>query len=283
MLKRGLIAWISWTLVLVPAVLGQGAYPAREDQFVNDYAELLTASDAAEVRAALTDLQATHTIEAVVVTIGSISDYATGDTTLESFATGLFNAWGIGDAAKNNGVLLLVAVNDRQVRVELGAGYGSGPRQEMQAVIDRYLLPKFRASDYSGGILIGTRALIAKLTDRPMPETGDIAPTRAPSSPSTSGSTSTRSRSNGALVGVLVLGVAATVVFFVIKMANDRGTDSGGWSSGHDDDDDDDRSSSHRRSSWSSSSRHSSSSRSSSSSRRSGGGSSSGGGASGSW
>ena len=52
MLKRGLIAWISWTLVLVPAVLGQGAYPAREDQFVNDYAELLTASDAAEVRAA---------------------------------------------------------------------------------------------------------------------------------------------------------------------------------------------------------------------------------------
>lgn len=284
MLKRGLIAWFILTLAIVPVALGQGAYPTRDDPLVNDYAELLTASDAADVRAALTDLQATHGIEAVVVTLGSIGDYETGDTTIESFATGLFNTWGIGDATKNNGVLLLVAVNDRQVRVELGAGYGSGPSQEMQAVIDRYLLPKFRASDYSGGILLGTRALIAKLTNQPMPETGDLEPTRVPSSSTSSGSTSTRSRSTAALEGVLVLGVAATVVFFVIKMVNDRGTDSGGWSSGQDDDDDEreERTSSHRRSSWSSSSR-SSSSRSSSSSRRRGGGKSSGGGASGSW
>lgn len=275
-------------LPFAASALGQGAYPSRDDTFVNDYAALLTTGDAAAVRTMLSDLQTARGIEAVVVTINSIGDYETGDTTIESFATGLFNAWGIGDATKNDGVLLLVAVKDRKVRIELGAGYGSGPSQEMQAVIDRYVLPKFRDSDYSGGIRLGTQAMIAKLTDQPMPETGDVSPTRVPSASTSSTATSTRTETSSPLEGLLVLGVAATVVFVIVKAANDHGTDSGGWSTDQDDDDDDNRrnrTSSHR-SSWTSSSHRSSSSssssRSSSSSHR-GGGKSSGGGASGSW
>lgn len=267
-------------LPVAPVALGQGAYPSRSDTFLNDYAKLLTETDAAAVQAMLSDLQAAHGIEAVVVTIDSISDYDTSNTTIEAFATGLFNTWGIGDATKNNGVLLLVAVKDRKVRVELGSGYGSGPSQEMQAVIDRYVLPKFRNSDYSGGIRLGTQALIAKLTDQPMPETGDIPAASAPSASTNYGAPSNRTTDSSVwLPFVLLLG--AMLGFYVIGKAF-RGESS------YDGDDDDNR----RSSSWSSSS-HSSSSYSSSSSRsssshsnsnsRSGGGKSSGGGASGSW
>jgi uncharacterized protein len=262
-------------LPVAPIVLGQGAYPSRSDTFLDDYAKLLTESDAAAVRTMLTDLQTTHGTEAVVVTIGSISDYETGDTTIEAFATGLFNAWGIGDAAKNDGVLLLVAINDRKVRIELGSAYGSGPSQEMQAVIDRYVLPKFRDSDYSGGIRLGTQAMIAKLTDQPMPETGDIPPASAPSASTNYGAPSNRTTDSSVwLPFVLLLG--AMLGFYVI------GKTLRGESSYDGDDDDSRRSSSWSSSSHSSSSSRSSSSRSSSSSNK-GGGKSSGGGASGSW
>ena len=274
---------------IVPTAHGQGAYPPRSDTFINDYAALLTADDAAAVRSLLSDLQTSHGIEAVVVTIDSIGDYGTGDATIESFATGLFNAWGIGDATKNDGMLLLVAVKDRKVRVELGSGYGSGPSSEMQAVIDRYVLPKFRSSDYSGGIRIGTQAMIAKLTDQPLPETGDIPPTRAPFASTGSGASSTRD-ADSSLGGLLLVAVMAFAVFALIRQAV-NGSVSGGWSSDQDNDDSDDdnrwnRTENNRRSSWTSSSRRSSSSSSSSRSSGSsskGGGRSSGGGASGSW
>lgn len=275
-MRRWLFLWLVLVLAVAPAVRGQGQYPSRGDTFINDYAGLLTSTDVAAVRTLLSDLKSTHGIETVVVTIGSINDYETGATTIESFATGLFNTWGIGDAARNDGVLLLVAAKDRKVRVELGSGYGSGPSSEMQAVIDRYLVPKFRAAEYSSGILLGTRAMIAKLTDQPMPEIDDL-PSTAPnySSPATE-----TTDSSGLMALLLVIGVGAGV-YVVIKALNGEG------SSTYEDGDDNRRSWSddRPRSSWrsSSSSRSNSSSRSSSSSRRSGGGRSSGGGASGSW
>jgi uncharacterized membrane protein YgcG len=290
MMRRWLLVlFFVLLLPVVPSVLGQGAYPPRSDMFVNDYAELLTEADASDVQQLLSDLQAAHGVEAVVVTINSIADYDTGDTTIEAFATGLFNTWGIGDATKNDGVLLLVAVKDRKVRVELGSGYGSGPSSEMQAVIDRYVLPKFRANAYSAGILIGTQAMIAKLTDQPLPETGDVPPTRVPFASTGSGTTSTRN-TDSSLGGLLLVAVMAIGVFALIRLAV-NGSDSEGWSSDQDNHDDDDhrwnRTDSNRRSSWTSSSHRSSSSGSSSnrssSSSRKGGGRSSGGGASGSW
>lgn len=285
-MKRWLLLWLGLILAVAPSAQGQSQYPSRRDPFINDYANLLTTADAAAVRALLSDLKSAHGIEAVVVTIDSINDYQTYNTTFESFATGLFNAWGLGDATKNDGVLLLVAVNDRKVRVELGAGYGSGPSSEMQAVIDRYLVPKFRAAEYSSGILLGTRAMIAKLTDQPMPETDDIPPTSVPfASTSYDSPTTQTTDSSGVMALLLVVGVGAGV-YVVAKALNGEGS-----STYADDDDDDNRRSwsddRPRSSWWGSSSRRSSSSsrsgRSSSSSSRGGGGRSSGGGASGSW
>jgi len=145
-------------------VHAQNGFPKPTDSYINDYANLLTGEDAAQVRALLTDLNLQYGIKAIVVTIGSINDYPTNQPTIEAFATNLFNTWGIGNRDRNNGVLLLVAVNDRKVRVELGSGYERGYNDEMQEVINEHILPSFRQSNYSQGIYRGVRAIVGQLT-----------------------------------------------------------------------------------------------------------------------
>jgi uncharacterized membrane protein YgcG len=91
----------------------------------NDYAKVITSSDEKSIRNMLADLEAQTGIEATVLTINSIYDHDTDDKPIESFATNLFNTWGIGDREENNGFMILVAVHDRRVRIELGSGYSS--------------------------------------------------------------------------------------------------------------------------------------------------------------
>ena len=106
--------------------------------------------------------------------INSVSDYDTSDTSIEAFSTTLFNLWGIGDAARNNGVLIVMAVGDRDVRIELGAGYDSSYDARMQAVIDDHMLPHFREGHYSRGLYRGSRALVADLTGDGPRHTADL-------------------------------------------------------------------------------------------------------------
>src|SRR5207248_6758350 len=79
--------------------------------------------------------------------------------------THLFNHWGIGDSATNKGVMLLVAKNDRKVRLEVGSGYDSSYNQRAQGVIDEFILPSFKKDDYPTGIEKGVRGTIFMLTD----------------------------------------------------------------------------------------------------------------------
>ncbi len=151
---------------VVPGARGTSAYPQPHDDYVNDYAGLLTERHAAQIRKRFGKLERKRGIEAVVVTINSIKDYPTGDATIESFATNLFNTWGIGNREKNDGVLILVAVNDRECRIELGAGYGTLYDSAMKSVIDKKMIPCFKKGDYSAGIYKGSCAAIGKLTGK---------------------------------------------------------------------------------------------------------------------
>lgn len=151
-------------LVPVTGVEAQEGYPPPQDSFVNDYAGLLSAEDAVYVRSTLAQLREEHGVAAVVVTVHSFRDYGTGDESIESFATNLFNAWGIGHVERNDGVLLLVAVQDRLVRLELGSGYDEVYNDRMWTVINEHLVSDFRRGQYSRGIVSGVRALYRELT-----------------------------------------------------------------------------------------------------------------------
>ncbi len=76
-----------------------------------------------------------------------------GGTDIESFSNKVFRDWGVGDKKKNNGVLLLVSLNDRQVRIEVGYGL-EGAINDAKAgrIIRNVIKPNFQAEDYDKGI-----------------------------------------------------------------------------------------------------------------------------------
>jgi uncharacterized protein len=92
-----------------------------------------------------------------------LSEYNTEDATIEQFAANLFNEWGIGQASRNDGVLFLIAVEDRELRIELGSAYGVEFNGRMQRIIDQIIIPYFRQDNYSLGIHEGSRAIVADL------------------------------------------------------------------------------------------------------------------------
>lgn len=129
---------------------------------INDFAGLLTNDDARIIDQALIALHADTGSQGTVVTLSDRARYG-GTDGLEAFATRLFNDWGVGEAERNDGFMLLVLRDDREVRVELGAGYPRQADDAAQAVIDDSLLPAFRAGDMSGGIRDGTLAIIDQI------------------------------------------------------------------------------------------------------------------------
>jgi uncharacterized protein len=157
---------ISLTMaILLKALIGfaaqaQTGYPKAKDLYVNDFARLLTAKDKGSIRTSLVKLRDDAGVHAVVVTIQTVHGYRTGDQTIESFATNLFNNWGIGDRQRSDGVLILVAAKDRKVRIELGSGYGKSSNTQMQGVIDQQMLPHFKKKNYSVGVLEGTNSVV---------------------------------------------------------------------------------------------------------------------------
>jgi len=148
--------------LLLPVFALAQSWPVYETTYVNDYANLVEEGAESRITSALKALREETGIEATVLTIHTRWGYeSTGS--LESFATGLFNHWGIGNAETNDGILVLVVSEDREMRVELGSGYGTAFNREAQDIIDRVFLPEFRADNYSQGIEDGTAAVIERI------------------------------------------------------------------------------------------------------------------------
>lgn len=143
-----------------------GGFPSPKDDYVNDFAGVINKPDTDAIRKMFKGLEYQTGIEAVVVTINSISDYKMEGLTIESFATGLFNKWGVGHKKENNGVMILVSVSDRKCRIELGGGYGAQYNAAMKEIIDNKMIPYFKTGDYSRGIYEGSRAVIEAVTKK---------------------------------------------------------------------------------------------------------------------
>lgn len=92
----------------------------------------------------------------VVATVPSLQD-----TSIEDYANRLFRYWKLGQAKKNNGVLLLVAPTERKVRIEVGYGLeGILTDAVASTIIRNAIIPSFKAGDMAGGIVKGTDAIL---------------------------------------------------------------------------------------------------------------------------
>src|SRR5690349_13007911 len=95
----------------------------------------------------------------VVVTLPSLKGYP-----IEDWGLALGRGWGIGQKGKNNGVLLIVAPNDRELRIEVGYGLeGDLPDATANTIIQSEIIPHFKRSDMKGGVRAGVTAILAAL------------------------------------------------------------------------------------------------------------------------
>lgn len=160
-----MIARIAAVLVLMCALIaGAPAYadptfPALTGRVV-DAANIIPDAQEAALDAKLKALQDNSTRQLVVATIPNLEGYDIAD-----YGYRLGRAWGIGQKAENNGTLLIVAPNERRVRIEVG--YGLEPILTdafSSVVINTQIVPKFKAGDFPGGIEAGVDALVQQLT-----------------------------------------------------------------------------------------------------------------------
>jgi uncharacterized protein len=156
---------IFWVCVLVPfiwmtAAFAQAPDDAPEDQFwVTDQAGVLSISAIKSLTDTAKAFEADTTNQVVVVTVNSLAGW-----TIERYGRWLGNTWGIGQADADNGVVLLVAPNDRRVRIAVGRGLEDTlPDRIAQSIIDNEILPRFRDDDLEGGIVAGHQAILMAL------------------------------------------------------------------------------------------------------------------------
>jgi uncharacterized protein len=127
---------------------------------VVDQAGVIPVATRDAIETKLRDLEGKSGIQLVVATVKSLQG---GD--IETFANELFRTWKLGEAKKNNGVLLLVAPAERKVRIEVGYGLeGTVTDALAQVIIASAMVPSFKANDYPGGIERGVDGIISVLT-----------------------------------------------------------------------------------------------------------------------
>ena len=136
-------------------------YPPPDVGYVTDLANLLSRKDEERIESWLWQVEEKTDVEVAVVTIQSIKDYPeTDNATIESFATALFNKYGIGNLPRNDGVLLLVAKDDRKARIELGASHGRTRDADAARIMERAIIPRFKEEQYAEGITDGVKAIV---------------------------------------------------------------------------------------------------------------------------
>ena len=150
--------------------LVEPTFPALTGRVV-DGAGLLSAAEISELDAKLKAVEDSSSDQVVVVTVSSLQGYS-----IEDYGLRLGNHWGVGSKELNNGVLLIVAPNERKVRIEVGRGLEATLTDALsKTIIDTSILPRFRTGDFAAGIKSGAEGIARAL--------GEVPPVRRSRSP----------------------------------------------------------------------------------------------------
>ena len=151
----GLLLALLWS----PAFAASApTFPALTGRVVDD-AHILSPEVQASLTAKLATLEQSNSRQLVVVTLTSLQGYE-----IEDYGVQLLRHWQIGQKGLNNGAVFIIAPTEHKVRVEVGYGLEATLTDAVSSVIlQREVLPKFKAGDMSGGVVAGTDALIAQL------------------------------------------------------------------------------------------------------------------------
>lgn len=157
MMKRK-IKIVIWLLLIVPVVGLSQNIPAQPQppRLVNDLAGVLSADQVSALERKLVAYDDSTSSQIAVVLVNTLNDYP-----IEEYALKLYRDWGIGNKQTNNGILILAAIDDRKIRIEVGYGLeGAIPDITANQIIQNDIGPSFRGGDYYDGLDKATNSLI---------------------------------------------------------------------------------------------------------------------------
>jgi uncharacterized protein len=124
--------------------------------YVNDYAHMISGSARAKLEEELKSFEQSDSTQFVILTIPSLEGESPEDYSIK-----IVEAWKLGQARKDNGILLLVSKDDRKMRIEVGRGL-EGRLTDLTAgrIVDLAIKPWFKRGDFDGGFAAGVASLI---------------------------------------------------------------------------------------------------------------------------
>lgn len=159
---KGCIAAI-FALVITLSFCGCGTddelpQPTKEF-FINDFADVITGEDEKTIYSQGVALQEKTKAQTVVVTVKSLD----GEP-IEEYALEIGREWGVGDEGKDNGIVILLSQEDRQIYIAVGYGLeGALPDSKTGRIIDTYAIPHLSANDFSSGITSVYNAVVNEI------------------------------------------------------------------------------------------------------------------------
>jgi len=150
---------ISIAIFIAALLVPISTYPQKLPKpigYINDFAGVIDENSKLKMERLAEVIKKTTGAEIAVATVKSIQPYAT----IEEFSIDLASRWGIGEKGKDNGILIVLAMNERRVRIEVGYGLeGIIPDGLAGEIIDKSMLPYFRSGNYGIGLLKGVEAI----------------------------------------------------------------------------------------------------------------------------
>lgn len=206
--------------IVLPGLYAQNL--PQPQGFINDFAGVIERADVEKLETLAAALQQKTGAELGVAVVRSFTPYGT----IEDYALDLFNAWGIGKKGKDEGVLLVLAVEERKVKIEVGYGLeGAIPDSAAGRILDAAVLPEFRNNNFSQGLVKGAQALAALIAKEKGLESGDL------NLPAEAAAASEPASAFIAMLPFLIFAVFFVLVFF-LSQKNGRGGRGGGFGSG---------------------------------------------------
>ncbi|MFQ3620528.1 MAG: TPM domain-containing protein [Spirochaetales bacterium] len=160
-LKNGFLLLLLFLLLfLIGGGVAIGQITYRPTGFVNDFAGVVDQESAVQMEKIAQAIQQKTGAQVAIVTVPSIEPYPT----IDEFSIELAQSWGIGRKGKDDGVLILLAMKERRVKIEVGYGLeGAIPDAVAGRILDEYVIPAFRQQQWGKGLLGGLIGVAARI------------------------------------------------------------------------------------------------------------------------
>ena len=198
LIRRMLLAL---AVLLAPHLASAQTFPPLSGRVV-DAASLLNPAQKAQLETLSADVEKVAGRQFVVATIPDLQGYP-----IEDYGYKLGRNWGIGQKGANNGIILIVAPNERKVRIEVG--YGLEPIMTdalANTIIGQQILPRFKSGDMPGGILAGAQAIAAQMK----------LPAEAAEARAAKAADSARAAPESSGNGVMITGLVVLLIVFIV-------------------------------------------------------------------